>query len=111
MWGVVTSRDTKETLLDAQVTVLGTACPSGSVLPIAGTGTAGVAGDGRAPLQAELIGLLATRDPTPWPRKPAPDVPGMAAAAFTSIAPMPACACGERRNTAVSLSAGSASEL
>ena len=28
-------------------------------------------------LQAELIGLFATRDATPWPRKPAPDVPAV----------------------------------
>jgi fused signal recognition particle receptor len=28
-------------------------------------------------LQAELIGLFAARDPTPWPRKPAPDVPAV----------------------------------
>lgn len=28
-------------------------------------------------LQAELIGLFAPRDPTPWPRKPAPDVPAV----------------------------------
>jgi fused signal recognition particle receptor len=28
-------------------------------------------------LQAELIALFAPRDPTPWPRKPAPDVPAV----------------------------------
>lgn len=28
-------------------------------------------------LQAELIGLFAPRDPTPWPRKPAPDIPAV----------------------------------
>lgn len=28
-------------------------------------------------LQAELIGLFTRRDPTPWPRKPGPDVPAV----------------------------------
>jgi fused signal recognition particle receptor len=28
-------------------------------------------------LQAELLGLFATREPVPWPRKPAPDVPAV----------------------------------